>query len=402
MNYIKLNITDVDDKAYEVDCNIENPNLVINDEFINKICKKYQIPQIKNLLLNLGVNNMALIIKDYTLTDTVYIEEFYNIKSYISILQIQDVNIHITGQTIQYFKADSSSIFLGDCNVDNADIGIFKENPDKIVYSVDKLELRNVTIGKLKLYAECKNIEIQSSNINELNNNGNMYRDVISTISNFHIWGNSSIGKLSIMNKIEKLTIEDSSITRLLALAKVSIDTLKVEDSIIENCYGFKKEHFNSPTYESWQWIGKSADNARNSHGRAEANYQMAKALYPTETKGDKLASHLFDFCAGYGYKPLRVIRASGVVVFLNTVILTIIKIISILSVKAIPLNITSICKGIKVIWKNFLISLAMLAGQSSVSMENWLSYWLSIIEYLIGVILFAMFVNALYARYKE
>ena len=30
MNYIKLNITDVDDKAYEVDCNIENPNLVIN------------------------------------------------------------------------------------------------------------------------------------------------------------------------------------------------------------------------------------------------------------------------------------------------------------------------------------------------------------------------------------
>lgn len=77
MNYIKLNITDVDDKAYEVDCNIENPNLVINNEFINKICKKYQIPQIKNLLLNLGVNNMALIIKDYTLTDTVYIEEFY-------------------------------------------------------------------------------------------------------------------------------------------------------------------------------------------------------------------------------------------------------------------------------------------------------------------------------------
>lgn len=130
---------------------------------------------------------------------------------------------------------------MGDCNVDNADIGIFKENPDKIVYSVDKLELRNVTIGKLELYAECKNIEIQSSNINELNNNGNMYRDVISTISNFHIWGNSSIGKLSIMNKIEKLTIEDSSITRLLALAKVSIDTLKVEDSIIENCYGFKR-----------------------------------------------------------------------------------------------------------------------------------------------------------------
>lgn len=34
--------------------------------------------------------------------------------------------------------------------------------------------------------------------------------------------------------------------------------------------------------------------------------------------------------------------------------------------------------------------------------LEDGLPYWLSISEYLIGVILFAMFVNALYARYKE
>ena len=68
----------------------------------------------------------------------------------------------------------------------------------------------------------------------------------------------------------------------------------------------------------------------------------------------------------------------------------------------SIPLNEESFCKGVVIIWKNFLISIAALAGQNSFKLENGLSYWLSVIEYLLGVILFAMFVNALYARYKE
>ena len=86
----------------------------------------------------------------------------------------------------------------------------------------------------------------------------------------------------------------------------------------------------------------------------------------------------------------------------LNTFLLTILKVVSILSVKAIPVNATSVCKGFEVIWRNFLISFASLAGQINFTLEDGLPYWLSIIEYLIGVILFAMFVNALYARYKE
>ena len=52
---------------------------------------------------------------------------------------------------------------------------------------------------------------------------------------------------------------------------------------------------------------------------------------------------------------------------------------------------------------ESFLISLATLAGQISCMVkDNILLYYLSIIEYLIGVVLFAVFVNALYARYKE
>ena len=113
---------------------------------------------------------------------------------------------------------------------------------------------------------------------------------------------------------------------------KLFIDKLIVTDSTIENCYEFKKEDFKNPTYDSWQWIEKSADNAKDLKKRADANYQMAKALYSTEKKGDKIVSNLFDFCAGYGYKPLRVIRTSGVIVLLNTFILTIIKVIRVIT----------------------------------------------------------------------
>lgn len=49
------------------------------------------------------------------------------------------------------------------------------------------------------------------------------------------------------------------------------------------------------------------------------------------------------------------------------------------------------------------LISLYTLAGQIQFDKKKEiLPYRLSIIEYLIGVILFAVLVNALYARYKE
>lgn len=91
------------------------------------------------------------------------------------------------------------------------------------------------------------------------------------------------------MNVVEEFKIEDSSINRLSARAKLFIDKLIVTDSTIENCYEFKKEDFKNPTYDSWQWIEKSADNAKDLKKRADANYQMAKALYSTEKRVIKL-----------------------------------------------------------------------------------------------------------------
>lgn len=366
------------------------------------------IKTLKHLFIRLGVSNMAISISDYTLTDTIYIAGFYDVKSHLSIFQVRDVNIHMTNQTIQHMQVDCKSMLLADCNIEKLDIGLYEQHKcmrnsqrDEI-YKMDKIDFCHITVGNLEIYAECRDIDIQGSKIEELNNNGNMFKEFTSTVSYFHLWQNTNIGKLAISNKIEKIKMEDISINRLFAHAKVYINDIEIRDSIIENCYGFKRQHFKNPTYESWQWVEKSAENAKDLREKAEANYQMTKLLYQTEKKEDRFVSNIFDFCAGYGYKPLRIIRVSGLVVILNAIILTFIRMVSILSIHTISLSQDTFFKGVSILCKNFLISFAALAGQNNFIIKDGLPYWLLIIEYLIGVILFAMFVNALYVRYKE
>lgn len=413
MGSLLFEIKDNKDELHRVVVSDIGSILTINDDFMTKqVMARKGIEKIKYCSIKPNVENLTLVIRNYTLTDTIYIESFCDVRSDINIFQSIGTNIHMTEQKIQHMQVDCASVFVADCSVEKMEIGIFSvvnqyKNlsgaQENSAYKMDKLELRDVNVGILDLYAECKYINVQRSRINEFNNNGNMLKNVTSTVGWINIWQNTHIGKLSIGNRIEKMTVDDTSIDKMVARAKLYIHTLEIKDSNIENTYGFEKKQFNNLTYDIWKWIGKSADNSRNVRERAEANYQMAKLLYKTEKGTDKFMSSLFDFCAGYGYKPFRVIRTSGIMVLLNTFAFSIIKLVEILSkMWSIPLNEESFCKGVSIVWKNFLISIAALAGQNSFKLENGLPYWLSVIEYLLGVILFAMFVNALYARYKE
>lgn len=413
MDFLLFEIKDGNDKVYKAKVdNITSGIFTINDKLMLKIMSENNLDEIKYFSIKPNVEDMILSIKDYSLTDTIYIESFFDARSELSIFQSIGTNIHMVGQKIQHIQVDCASVFLAECSVEKMEVGIFtvvnqyqdldgtKEN---IIYKMDKLELRDVNIDILDLYAESENINIQRSRINEFNNNGNMLENSISTICWLNIWQNTHIGKLAIGNRIKKMTVNDTSIDKVVARAKLYIDTLEIKDSNIENVYGFEKKQFKNLTYDIWKWIGKSADNNRNVRERAEANYQMAKLLYKTERGSDKIMSSLFDFCAGYGYKPFRIIRTSGIIVLLNTFIISFIKFVEILSkLWAIPLNEKSFCKGVVIVWNNLRISIAALAGQNSFSQDNGLLYWLLVVEYLLGVILFAMFVNALYARYKE
>lgn len=413
MGSLLFEIKDNKDELHRVVVSDIGSILTINDDFMTKqVMARKGIEKIKYCLIKPNVENLTLVIRNYTLTDTIYIESFCDVRSDINIFQSIGTNIHMTEQKIQHMQVDCASVFAADCSVEKMEIGIFSvvnqyKNlsgaQENIAYKMDKLELRDVNVGILDLYAECKYINVQRSRINEFNNNGNMLKNVTSTVAWINIWQNTHIGKLSIGNKIEKMTVDDTSIDKVVARAKLYIDTLKIKDSNIENAYGFEKKQFNDLTYDIWEWIGKSADNSRNVRGRAEANYQMAKLLYKTEKGTDKFMSSLFDFCAGYGYKPFRIIRTSGIMVLVNTFMFSFIKFVEILSkMWVISLNGESFCKGATIVWNYFLISIAALAGQNSFELREGLPYWLSVIEYLLGVVLFAMFVNALYARYKE
>lgn len=413
MGSLLFEIKDNKDELHRVGMSDIGSILTINDDFMTKqVMARKGIEKIKYCLIKPNVENLTLVIRNYTLTDTIYIESFCDVRSDINIFQSIGTNIHMAEQKIQHMQVDCASVFAADCSVEKMEIGIFSvvnqyKNlsgaQENIAYKMDKLELRDMNVGILDLYAECKYINVQRSRINEFNNNGNMLKNVTSTVGWINIWQNTHIGKLSIGNKIEKMTVDDTSIDKVVARAKLYIDTLKIKDSNIENAYGFEKKQFNDLTYDIWEWIGKSADNSRNVRGRAEANYQMAKLLYKTEKGTDKFMSSLFDFCAGYGYKPFRIIRTSGIMVLVNTFMFSFIKFVEILSkMWVIPLNGESFCKGATIVWNYFLISIAALAGQNSFELREGLPYWLSVIEYLLGVVLFAMFVNALYARYKE
>ena len=413
MGSLLFEIKDNKDELHRVVVSDIGSILTINDDFMTKqVMARKGIEKIKYCSIKPNVENLTLVIRNYTLTDTIYIESFCDVRSDINIFQSIGTNIHMTEQKIQHMQVDCASVFAADCSVEKMEMGIFSivnqyKNlsgaQENIAYKMDKLELRDMNVGILDLYAECKYINVQRSRINEFNNNGNMLKNVTSTVGWINIWQNTHIGKLTIGNKIEKMTVDDTSIDKVVARAKLYIDTLKIKDSNIENAYGFEKKQFNNLTYDIWEWIGKSADNSRNVRGRAEANYQMAKLLYKTEKGTDKFMSSLFDFCAGYGYKPFRIIRTSGIMVLVNTFMFSFIKFVEILSkMWAIPLNGESFCKGATIVWNYFLISIAALAGQNSFELREGLPYWLSVIEYLLGVVLFAMFVNALYARYKE
>ena len=403
MGSLLFEIKDNKDEIHRVGMSDIGSILTINDDFITKqVMARKGIEKIKYCSIKPNVENLTLVIRNYTLTDTIYIESFCDVRSAINIFQSIGTNIHMTEQKIQHMQVDCASVFVADCSVENQykNLSGAQEN---IAYKMDKLELRDMNVGILDLYAECKYINVQRSRINEFNNNGNMLKNITSTVGWINIWQNTHIGKLSIGNKIEKMTVDDTSIDKVVARAKLYIDTLEIKDSNIENTYGFEKKQFNNLTYDIWKWIGKSADNSRNVREGAEANYQMAKLLYKTEKGTDKFMSSLFDFCAGYGYKPFRIIRTSGIMVLVNTFMFSFIKFVEILSkMWVIPLNGESFCKGATIVWNYFLISIAALAGQNSFELREGLPYWLSVIEYLLGVVLFAMFVNALYARYKE
>lgn len=405
----ELNIAKIDlslDNGGKVSSQLQfsNAQLVINDTLISKLLTQNGIngPTVKTCHINLGANNIAVSIRDYTLTETIYFSAFYDMPSNISIFQSIGTNVHIVNQKIDLLQLDCQTILLAECQIRQLDVGISEhhkalmqlskeQNPAiPTAHKMKSLDVRGCHIETLKSYIECDNVNIQESFIHSLCFYGGFGSSVPATIKRLNIWNYSEIGVCEIYCTITEFIVSSSSISNAVAKAKCKIETITVIDAEILNAHNFNKQHFPSANLTTWSLISKSAKNDNNSSLKAEANYQIAKETYTCEKCLNKIIGALFGFCTGYGYKPMRIIWAF---------IALVIGACSVLSIKFL---ITYGCIPLEQFLKYLAISIAAIAGQSGLSLKDGFTFWIATTEYLAGVILFAMFVNALYVRYKD
>lgn len=407
MNSFKFLFIDDQDKKYYADVTINDPKLVIDDTYIIGILEQLGISNVAQCYITIAADNMALIIKDYTVTKSIHISGFFNTGSYISMLQSIDVDLHITGQQIKHLQADCKNILVANCKVEQFEVGLFKRFEPKQngnvldLFKADNVDIRDAEVNVFDIFAECKRVSIERSRIKEIMFLSGMLTKsaVFDTI---HIWYNTTIDKITISNKINHLKIANSRIIWFHAHPTLCIDQLEVEKSIVDDCYGFGKSSFSIPSSDSWLWIGKSAQNALDSQLRAEASYEFLKSASKSAKGVDKLLGKMFDFCAGYGYKPIRILRTSGLIILASAMIYSVIDLITLLSRRSIIFAWTELTKMIIHVWDNLLLSAASIVGQGYLSTTDGLAYWITVLEALLGVVLFATFVNALYLRYKD
>lgn len=407
MNTLKFLFIDDQNKKYYADVIINEPKLVIDDSYITGILEQLGISHIAHCYITIAANNMALIIKDYTETKAIHINGFFNTGSYISMLQSVDVDLHVTGQQIKHLQADCNNILLANCSVEQFEIGLFKGfEPQKVdqkieLFKANSIDLRDTEVKVLDVFAECKNVNIQRSRINEIMFQGGMLtRSAV--FGSIHIWYNTTIDKITLSSRIDHLKIDTSRMNWLHAHPTLQIDKLTVKSTIVDDCYGFAKDNFVSLSSDSWLWISKSAQNSSNSQLRAEASYEMVKITSSEAAGMDELFGKVFDFCAGYGYKPTRILKTSGWIIFISTIIYSTIDLFAALSKQAFTLSWSTLEKVAVHIWNNLLLSAASLVGQGYLSTTDGVAYWITVLEALLGVVLFATFVNALYLRYKD
>jgi uncharacterized membrane protein (Fun14 family) len=195
---------------------------------------------------------------------------------------------------------------------------------------------------------------------------------------------------MEIFGRIAAFTLRDSTISNLVAKANCLILNLTIDNTEILNSSGFNKHNFANLDIGVWRVIGKSAENSMNSSLRADAYYNITKLSNRKETFIHRVFGKIFGFCTGYGHKPLKVVFPCICTVLLSALVI---------SVKD-----AIICQyhGFDTLMSNILISLAAFAGNSGLEMQQGFNYWVGIASHIIGIILFAMFVNSLFVRYRD
>lgn len=402
MNIVKIELSFENNEPYETQMEFDRSSLTISDSLIKPLLEKAGNNKIISCYITIGANNMAVSIQDYTFTDTIFIESFYNISSYISILQVKDTNVHIIEQNINLLQADCQEVLLGNCDINQLDIGLAKHsellrtkneaNDESMstAYAMKKVDIRSCKIRRLKAYIDCDNFTVQESTIGMFDLCGGFGSNVIANIKWLHICDYTTINSSEISCQITDFELKESSISFFVAKSKCKIVKTNIINSTIYNAYGFKKENFDKFATHSWWLIGKLAENNLNVSVKNDAYFQAAKLKHKQEKGIKKIGGSIFGLCSGYGYKPFRAVICCVVMILMASVVLTTVNIIN------------SGWVAISNYSNNLISSLAAIVGQSGIGIEAGFPFWIATIEYIGAVVLFAIFVNALYVRYKD
>ena len=377
--------------------------LVINNQFIQRKIGNAKLEDIVSCTIWLGANDLCLDIENYTATKKLYLNKFYNTTSNLSYLRIKGVDVIVNEQNIDNLQVDGANILLSDCHVKTFKAGIqvhsvylsavndVELNKDEYLKSID---IRSCEIKSLDLLLECSYINIQNSKIELLNLYGTEEFNPLSKnhIKRINIWEHSIIEIIDINYYVEIFKFEDSIISKMIARHRCKLDSLEITNATILDAYNFEKHSFGVCTIDSWELISKSANNKKQYDKRAEAQYHIVKDAYKNESGMKKILANLLDFCTGFGYKPFLTFRALLIIIAVSWGLLVLNNVISLYHYVGLGKRIVEM----------FLISVAAIGGQSGLCIGDGFAYWVTFVEYIGAVILFAMFVNALYVKYKD
>ncbi|MDR3601428.1 MAG: hypothetical protein P4L49_13270 [Desulfosporosinus sp.] len=403
-NVIKLKISDGDKIIFENQFLINDVMITINDDFVLNILKPFNIykDSIKHCYFTFGLTNVFVDIKDYSLTNQIYIEGFYNQPSYIAFLRCTDTRLHIVNQNIQKMQIDGYSLLVAECKIEKIEIGLNKQaeilrnkqNINEADIHIDSIDIRYSVIDEIKLLASCDNLNIQESEVKILRL-GNMF-GTSRNIGHINIWRNCMINTIELACPINEMKMSESTISYILSKAKCKINSLEIKQVVLNNAYDFDLNSFNELNVHSWLLISKSAASSKDMELVAQANYNISDLYMKEKPWKIKIPMLFFKATTGYGYKPFRIIWFSLIVLLIFCGIFSLIDTITLLH-NSCQLRADIL---LNIFQERIIYSFSSFAGTGG-NQNFKVEFVFTLLENILGIVAFAMFVNALYVKYK-
>jgi len=384
---------------------IKQPQIEISDNTIMPALRNAQI-ETENVTachFILAVDRIPVIIHDYTLAETVFIEGFSDCESHITIFKSDKTKIHIVGQTmIDIMQINSESALIAESEIGEFTIGIpldFNKEPrGNNIPDVGNLDIRDCIIKSIRTEAVIKNVNIQGTSIN--NFICGSFFDVAKSTDRLHIWQNTEIKALELFAKFNNFIIENSKIENIYAQGNGLINGLIIKNSIVENSFGFTEKYFDKSvdSIEKWSLIEKSAQTLSDTELKALANYKIICKRMDGLPMHKKLPQYLLKWSTGFGYKPFRIFPFSIIVILLCAILFAINSTFNSVN-PLIWVNVNCVINNAQ---SCLLDSFSAFVGINDFTINGGFHKVIVMIENMLGVISFALFANALYIKYAK